>query len=520
MLIIGCMLALLLMATPAVAQSGAGSTLSPEDLATSGRLFVEALRLETEGDGAAALREYQLLIQRFPASPKVPEALLRVARLRLQQGDPALALQSIEVLTQDYGSSPESASAYVMQGRLFAENPDSPSDLERARTLLRRVPVLFGRDRFPRLEDRAEALVREGQISLLLGELDEAASAFVQTLEDEPPGVWVPAARLGLARVLMARDQWVEAADALQRILLEAEAAAADDGFEVPISVLTEASRHQQLLYRLRLRPSLGQPRWGSTRLLSTPGLELRRPQGVAVSDDGLVIVTDRGEDIALVLDAEGQMVARRDVKDVQRPWWTSDEAYVAAEEQVRGLLQRSGQSFLMTRGSSQEELDELVSGARGLYGQWYLLDRGVSAVVVMRPTGRYLATLTVGEPVDLAQGPFGHILVLDGDQRSVTRYTAAGDAVGVVAKSSWPEATAVDVDALGQVYVLDAETATVEVFSSRGERIAKLGPTLPGGLQLNKPQDLAVDGFGRLYILDERLTTAEGRRRALVVLE
>ncbi len=49
-------------------------------------------------------------------------------------------------------------------------------------------------------------------------------------------------------------------------------------------------------------------------------------------------------------------------------------------------------------------------------------------------------------------------------------------------------------------------------MFDRGGERLAAVGPTLPGGLELQRPADLTVDAAGRLWIADPRL--------GLVVLE
>jgi hypothetical protein len=49
-------------------------------------------------------------------------------------------------------------------------------------------------------------------------------------------------------------------------------------------------------------------------------------------------------------------------------------------------------------------------------------------------------------------------------------------------------------------------------MFDRAGNKLAGLGPVLPGGLELQRPSDLTVDGAGRLWIADARL--------GLVVLE
>ena len=52
----------------------------------------------------------------------------------------------------------------------------------------------------------------------------------------------------------------------------------------------------------------------------------------------------------------------------------------------------------------------------------------------------------------------------------------------------------------------------TRRAFDRGGNRLTSLGPSLPGGLELQRPTDLTVDPAGRLWIADARL--------GLVVLE
>jgi hypothetical protein len=63
-------------------------------------------------------------------------------------------------------------------------------------------------------------------------------------------------------------------------------------------------------------------------------------------------------------------------------------------------------------------------------------------------------------------------------------------------------------VDALGNIYVLDAGASRIEVLHQDGQRLAFVGPVLPGGRELRSPEDLAVDGSGRLLIVDSKLSS------------
>ncbi len=70
----------------------------------------------------------------------------------------------------------------------------------------------------------------------------------------------------------------------------------------------------------------------------------------------------------------------------------------------------------------------------------------------------------------------------------------------------AWKRPVALDVDPLGNIYVLDRGHRTLEMFSPAGKRQARIGPQLGGGVELRKPADLAVDGSGRIFIADSDL--------------
>ena len=69
-----------------------------------------------------------------------------------------------------------------------------------------------------------------------------------------------------------------------------------------------------------------------------------------------------------------------------------------------------------------------------------------------------------------------------------------------------WNRPGAIAVDALGNVYLLDQKSRSIEVLGPHGTKLDRLGPTLPGGVELKAPRDIAIDGEGRLYIADVKL--------------
>ncbi|MCH9650996.1 MAG: tetratricopeptide repeat protein [Deltaproteobacteria bacterium] len=469
----------------------------------AGRLLLEASRLQKSGETQAALKEYELLVERFPESQQAEEALFLLIQGRAAQGDRDGAETAARRLTGDYPRSPFAAAAYVLLAKMLTDNPKNPQDVEEARTTLHRVPLLFGRESYPRLDWRHRARVESGRLSLQLGEASRAAAAFVSAIEEETSSPWTSQARVGLAEILLAEGDWVAAADELQRVLLHNESGGhpeADSG------AAADARRRLTLIHRLFLRPAAGRDRWLQARLLAVPGIVLKKPVGVSANDSGHLLIADRGTGTVIELGAGGAIKKRRQAKNPGRPWWSAEEAFLSDGADLRRMEDLWSKTFVARNGSKAEPVKEIASGERGAFGQWYLLDSKAKRVVVFVPKGSYLNTLASGDPVDLAQDSRGRMYVLDAKTNRVTRYSANGEVLGLAARGDWQKPVAVDVDAAGQIYVLDRAAARVDIFATDGSRLTSLGPQLPGGIALRNPLDLTVDGSGRLIIADNRL--------------
>ena len=118
---------------------------------------------------------------------------------------------------------------------------------------------------------------------------------------------------------------------------------------------------------------------------------------------------------------------------------------------------------------------------------------------------GTYDATLVEPrpEPVDLAVDGSGRLYVLQEESNTVVRFDRDGTREGAVVTGEWRRPYAIDVDALGNLYVLNRDENTVHVYDPMGRPMLALGPSLPGGITLDDPRDVAVDDAGRVFIAD-----------------
>ena len=158
------------------------------------------------------------------------------------------------------------------------------------------------------------------------------------------------------------------------------------------------------------------------------------------------------------------------------------------------------------------EQLEDLRAGSRGPLGEWVVLDADRRQVVTFDRTRRYRRTLVDRRQnrnvVDLEIDERGRLWVLDREQEQVLRYELDGTAEGPVISREWRRPEALTVDAIGNVYVLDRDAKTVDIFAPNGQLVATVGPVLLDQTELRSPRDVAVDGAGRLYIADRDLET------------
>jgi sugar lactone lactonase YvrE len=165
-------------------------------------------------------------------------------------------------------------------------------------------------------------------------------------------------------------------------------------------------------------------------------------------------------------------------------------------------------------RGRSMP-LKDLQAGVRTPDGSWFLLDADPRRVLKFDPDGAYrgMATSAREEPVDVAIDGVGRLYVLERTGSQVIRFAANGERERTVLTATWRRAEALAVDRLGNCYVLDQDARTIDIFAPSGKRLNRIGPSLPGGLELRTPRDLAVDDSGRIYVADRGL-------RGIVIIE
>lgn len=488
------------------------ATSRPQDPAAE-RLYREAQRLAASSSYEAALEEYRLLVQQFPDDTLASKALLRSAELLLGSGDRAAAQRTVDRLLESYARTPEAASGFLIRGEIETEEARTALAVEDARATFRRIALLYGPERYPRLEARVRGLLRSARLSVLLGELGAAERDYLTVIEDEPPNPWSGEAYLGLATIWLQQGEWLSAAELLQSLIDSgASAPAGGEAIETADAPRQrdreQAQRLLDAIYRRLLRPQAGGGHWQRSGRVSIPGLDLREPTGVAAAPDHQLVIVDDKVPATVLLDAGQQILARRPLDDASRPGWTAD--LVPFVTTPSGVWQAfSGQKIDFKDPKKDGPLKGVEAVARGALGDWYVIAKGWKSLLRYESPRRGWTNLMSEdrpELVDLALDPLGRLLVLDRRTNQVVRIGIDNQPQGTVVRGGWKKPEALAVDQLGFIYVLDRGERRVELFDPNGKAVATLGPLLGDGIELRDPQDLSVDGSGRLWIVDRKL--------------
>lgn len=482
----------------------AGAPARAQDAAAE-RLMREAQRRAEAGDAAGALDEYALVVQQFPTDPLAPKALYESAALRRRAGDPEAARRTVEQLLKSYPRAPETAAGFVLQAVLTLDAARTLEELTAARDVLERVPLLYGRDRYPALGARAEARVRSGELARVLGDEASAAAAFLAAFEDEPPGPWRHRARLRLAQAFAAQERWVEAAELLQGLVASGPAAGSDGA---------EAARLLSLIHRLILRSQTGEQPWSTSgRFPASASPAFKEPTGIAAAEDGRVVIVDAGLPLVAWFERDGRLVESQALRDAARPWWGLDGLpHVVIGGEVVRPFDGSRAAMMDPRPGKEGALKELLAAERSFLGDWFVIAKGFRSLLTFenpRQGNDRLLQAEKPELVDVARDSLGRIFVLDEASSAVIAIGLDRKGRGPVVRGTWKRPVALAIDALGNFYVLDRGERRLEVYDRRGQLITRVGPLLGGGIELKSPSDVTVDGSGRLLLTDSRLPFA-----------
>jgi DNA-binding beta-propeller fold protein YncE len=249
------------------------------------------------------------------------------------------------------------------------------------------------------------------------------------------------------------------------------------------------------------------------------------RPQGVAVSTEGVIFVTDIGDRAVHIVDLNERTyeVFRG---DEDKPFLSpvgiavspSGELFVADSERKEVLVFDADRSFVRSIIQGLRRPTQVAFAG----GTLYVTDTEANQVVLFTPEGReltrwgrrgiehgefnYPTSLAVADLRDSAKG--NRLFVVDAmnfriqqlgaDGHYADSFGKLGDHAGDFAR---PKGIALDSDR--HIYVVDALYDVVQLFSPAGVLLLAFGGSGNAFGNFSLPAGLAIDANDRLYVVD-----------------
>ncbi len=511
----GALLAALAAPPPAVADGAVQTAADAELERAAERRFRSAEQFYGGGRYDQALRDFEAVLEVMPESRLADDAALRIARHRFDvEGDHAAAGAMAERVLRQFPAGDAAPGAHLLLGELAAAgSPPRPDD---ALAEFERVLSAVGPSGSPW---SFSALTGIAALLDARGDPAGAAGALLAALHEAPneapraEGRILPL-RLELARALARAGEFDAALAEIGGLRAETlEVARRGDGagaFEAGAEALRlaeSASALANLIFRFR---GPGPPVWSFAGALRAPR-PLRDPRRLRMGG-GQLFVLDVDEEEVQVFRPDGGSGEFAGAYGVRDP---RDLALAPAGEggiptpvvAAENTLFVGGNTLSLTvsgAGSRQEPLRRVRAVAAVPEGYWVWDDRE-KTVHRFSSRGDHLGRTAhprLDDVIRISRHPAGHLVLIDEDQ-GVLGFDAEGRRVFHIPRDQGLEEP-VDLafDALGHLYILDAEGPTVAVHGRDFSSLTLLrGDILPGSA-VREPVSLAVGEDGTIFIL------------------
>lgn len=395
-----------------------------------------------QGNYTEAMKDFRAVAETHASSSVADNALLEIARYYIDiAGDMAGAAVAVDAIVKKYSTSDSAPEAYVLAGRLALARGHQGADLDSAIANFERVFRLF-----PTSDAVPRALALGGETMWYARRLDDALGYLNRAIAEFPASPSASEAYLTLAKVLVARGDPILAMEELQQIRNRWPGAPAAG------TALAQTTLLHRLYVRARSGPAyaLSPETIGPAKLPNVVALALSsRPTLYFAGETGLGILTagspDRPQVVVkpkgLVVDRTGAVVAF-DATSLRPPAGTTLTLSVA------------------TSGGTPKALSDIEAAGQFSNGDW---------------------------------------VIADGSDRSLQRFSSTGAHLGVFAPGRLSHLTVSGTD---DVVGVDRDLKAVVVFDSTGKNTARI-PLRGTAYDLENVEDIAVDAFGHVYVLD-----------------
>ena len=479
------------------ADSAASAQGRPSDIA---RQHLESgLQFYNQERYKQALNDFQIIVTSMAETDYADDAMLHIGEYYLEiERDFDKARQSFDALLQRYPTGDKAPGAYYYLGLVALRSDRSGQDLDDAMANFQRVIRLY-----PQSEFVAAALTETGVALERLGRWQEAVDVYSQVVSEHTNSRSAPGAQVGIGRSTVrlgdpfqgmlelqrARNQWPDSA----------EAAGALD-------LLT-------LVFRFYGNPRFGQPISFQKDAAFRPQVQkFKDVLAVRLSSSGIHVL-EKGNKRVATFDMNGRLAGTQAAADPR-----------SLSIDPRGTLVVANQKALIIAGRAMvlkvpdekgpKPLEKIRAATRDRFGDLYVYDESQKKVLRFDPSGNVKGPFpnsTPREALLLEVDASGNIMILNKKDRSLEVFTPDGVRTARLQKrgAKWDLKKPVDVAVgpAGYIYLLDEGSGQVVVFDPSYQFVALLSANNLGGA-LRKPKTLDVDGTGALYVYDDKAKT------------
>lgn len=509
-----------------------------DDRPLDARLYAQGMDAARAGRRDDAGRLLRRVFTEFPDSPWAPPAILKTVELVYpvtgwsQIGSASApsvqqAADLLKVLAQKYRASREAPQALVRLGYVGFEPAGARLNLDEACGRFATAAQIY-----PDSAAADDALFASGMCDLLRGRPARASEMFSRMLEEHPESPLAGEAQYRQGVALSLLDDAGEAMLALQRVRTRAP----DSRFA------TQALDRLTLLHRMRLQPAIAAAagREGAplpTEPPSSEGTPLFRPDpeygaepraaagaaaggaaaqairgisDLSIDAQGLIVAASPKTPAVFRLDARGRIQERIDHPGPDHVAAAEGLAvFISGREQI-AVNQRnwSGTDLRDADGHTPSDFGPIAVDTLGTV---HLLDRRENAVLVYDRARRLVGAVRPpagrdGRFVDIAAGVEGSVYALDARARSAVVLAQGRETKRIdLTPLGAADPTALAVDGLGDLFVLDGATGFVFVGDAQGKRIAIVRPSRLVTDRTGAITAIEVDAQGRLYLAGRR---------------
>jgi len=457
----------------------------------SGNQFYE------QGRYKQALNDFAIVIS-MGDSEYADDALLKTGVYYLDvEEDYLKAREYFDRILKDYPTTDAAPGAYYNIGAVVLRSSVGPNGLDDALANFQRVIRLY-----PQSSWVPAALYSTGAALERQGMWEDAMDSYFRVISEYPASRWAASAQLATGRCSVRLGDPSQAMIEIQRVRNRFPRS----------SEAEEALAWLTHLFRFYGYPQLAQPiAFGadsSFRLNMSE--DLKDVETVRISSQGIHIL-ERGRKRVLTFDRDGKLGGTKSAADPRGLFIAPDGTPVLANE--KGLLiDQQPLIFAMPDEEGPKPLENIRGAVRNRLGDVFIYDDKQKRVLHFNKDGKLVSPFpdsTEREILRMEMDSSGNVILLEKKDRVISVFSLTGERIARIerrgGKWEFKKPTDIAVDPAGYFYVLDEDESQIAVFDPSYSFLTLLAPeNLAGGI-LEKPITFDVDGFGDIYVYDEK---------------